>query len=205
MQTASFQRTLQFRFSGQQPSHYRPSAKKIKSMVRLDRSVPGWAPWRFRCGCRHLTSYANLTKQQVFHDSSSGFPTKWRPSNENKIPYWWRVTTQIWVLLLIGWSKFLPRHNQSEALLWPRQWHVISMKFVPSFLRRHFAIKPVVGSRDVGCFIRLKMCKMCCICLKSLEKSTSCTALGVRRFFKSLTCISCIWDFKKPSPKYIYE
>ena len=29
MQTASFQRTLQFRFSGQQPSHYRPSAKKI--------------------------------------------------------------------------------------------------------------------------------------------------------------------------------
>ena len=28
MQTASFQRTLQFRFSGQQPSHYRLSAKK---------------------------------------------------------------------------------------------------------------------------------------------------------------------------------
>ena len=36
MQTASFQRTLQFRFSGQQPSHYRLSAKKnIKSTVRL--------------------------------------------------------------------------------------------------------------------------------------------------------------------------
>ena len=23
-----------------------------------------------------------------------------------EIPYWWRVTTQIWVVLLIGWSKF---------------------------------------------------------------------------------------------------
>ena len=24
----------------------------------------------------------------------------------SEIPYWWRVTTQIWVVLLIGWSKF---------------------------------------------------------------------------------------------------
>ena len=23
-----------------------------------------------------------------------------------EIPYWWRITTQIWVVLLIGWSKF---------------------------------------------------------------------------------------------------
>ena len=40
MQTASFQRTLQFRFSGQQPSHYRLSAKKkIKSTVRLNQQT----------------------------------------------------------------------------------------------------------------------------------------------------------------------
>ena len=37
----------------------------------------------------------------------------WGTSAE--IPYWWRVTTQNWVLLLIGWSKFPSRHDQSEA------------------------------------------------------------------------------------------
>ena len=45
------------------------------------------------------------------------FPLKndiWEMSTE--IPYWWRVTTQIWVVLLIGWSKFPMWHNQSEAL-----------------------------------------------------------------------------------------
>ena len=29
------------------------------------------------------------------------------------------------------------------------------MEFLSSFLRRHFAEKPVVASRDVGCFLRL--------------------------------------------------
>ena len=38
----------------------------------------------------------------------------WETSAE--IPYWWRVTTQIWVVLLIGWSKFPTRHDQSKAL-----------------------------------------------------------------------------------------
>ena len=36
----------------------------------------------------------------------------WGASAE--IPYWWRVTTQIWVVLLIGWGKFPPWHDQSE-------------------------------------------------------------------------------------------
>ena len=37
----------------------------------------------------------------------------WETSAE--IPYWWRITTQIWVVLLIGWGKFLTRHDQSET------------------------------------------------------------------------------------------
>ena len=41
-------------------------------------------------------------------------PAKWRLGNERKIPYWWRVTTQIWVLLLIGWSKFPPRYTTNQ-------------------------------------------------------------------------------------------
>ena len=32
-----------------------------------------------------------------------------------EIPYWWRVTTQIWVVLPIGWSKFPTRSDQSDA------------------------------------------------------------------------------------------
>ena len=46
----------------------------------------------------------------------------WETSAE--IPYGWCVTTQIWVMLLIGWIKFIMRHDQSEAL--PRSgkwWH----------------------------------------------------------------------------------
>ena len=31
----------------------------------------------------------------------------------------------------------------------------ISMEFLPVFLRRHFAVKPPVGSRSIGCFLSL--------------------------------------------------
>ena len=34
-----------------------------------------------------------------------------------KIPYWWRVTTQIWEMLLIGRAAKEICLNQSEALL----------------------------------------------------------------------------------------
>ena len=67
----------------------------------------------------------------------------------------WSVTSQIWIVLLIGWSKFLTRHSQSKALPRSGQWRVISMEFLRSFLRRHFAGKPVVASWNVGCFLRL--------------------------------------------------
>ena len=61
----------------------------------------------------------------------------WETSVE--IPYWWRVTTQNWVVLLIGWIKFPTRRNQSKALPRSGSWRVISMEFLRSFLRRHFA------------------------------------------------------------------
>ena len=71
------------------------------------------------------------------------------------IPYWWRVIAQIWAVLLIGWSKFRSRYHQSEVRPRCGYWQVISMEFLRSFLRRHFAGKPVVASRNVGCFVRL--------------------------------------------------
>ena len=75
----------------------------------------------------------------------------WETSAE--IPYWWRITTQIWVVLLrVAWESWF---TQSEAPPRSGYCRVISMEFLCSFLRRHFAGKPVVPSRTVGCFLRL--------------------------------------------------
>ena len=48
----------------------------------------------------------SLRKQPTFRDAASGFYKKWRLSDE--IPYWWRVLTQIWVVVLIGCNLFHP-------------------------------------------------------------------------------------------------
>ena len=39
----------------------------------------------------------------------------WETSAE--IPYWWHVTTQMWVVFLIGWIKFPWWYGQSKALV----------------------------------------------------------------------------------------
>ena len=55
------------------------------------------------------------TKLWINCDATASFPryNVWTTSKE--IPYWWPVTTQIWVVLLFG-SIFPTRHDQSEAL-----------------------------------------------------------------------------------------
>ena len=74
---------------------------------------------------RQTSPTPNLRKQLTFHDNTSTyFLMKWHLRNEHRnsiltacvagASYWWH--TQIWVVLLIGWSKFLMHHNQSEAL-----------------------------------------------------------------------------------------
>ena len=90
-----------------------------------------------------------LTFGSVVGESGRDFATPhsrrkdvWGTSAE--IPYWWRVATQNWV---IGWSHFL-----ANPLLGR---HVICMEFLRLFLRRHFAGKPAVASRTVGCFLKL--------------------------------------------------
>ena len=58
---------------------------------------------------------------------------------------------QIWVVLLIGWSKFQPIRSTTQI-------YVVSVHqygILRSFLRCHFAGKPVVAWRNVGCFLRL--------------------------------------------------
>ena len=81
-------------------------------------------------GTQHtkLQKTANTSQQQ-----HSFLNDAWWTSKE--IPYWWRVTTQIWVMPLIGWSKFPTRLYQSEALPRSGKWYVISMEILRSFLK----------------------------------------------------------------------
>ena len=65
------------------------------------------------------------------------------------------ISTQIWVVFLIGCPAWEIWFNQSEILSRSGSWRVISMEFLCSFLRCHLAGKPVVASPNVGCFLRL--------------------------------------------------
>ena len=42
--------------------------------------------------------WVHLTKQPTMHKASTGFPRNKVCGMSVKIPYWWRVTTQIWVV-----------------------------------------------------------------------------------------------------------
>ena len=74
-----------------------------------------------------------------------------------EIPYWWRITTQTWVVLLIGraaYRKFASTNQKHNPDLVSDTWLVWS--FCAGFSEvRHFEGKPVVVSGNVGCFLRL--------------------------------------------------
>ena len=60
---------------------------------------------------------------------------------------------KVWVVLRWVESNFL-RARPSEARPRSGWWGVISMEYLRSFLRRHFAGKPLVASPNVGWFLR---------------------------------------------------
>ena len=91
-------------------------------------------------------SLGSRRKQPTFRDATTGFPAKWRLRNEHRNSM--LMTRQIWVVFLIGWSKFPTRRYQSETLPKFGWWRDISMEFLRLPLRRHFAEKPVVASRS---------------------------------------------------------
>ena len=64
-----------------------------------------------------------------------------------EISYWWRVTTQIWIVLLIGWSKFPTPRDQDLG-------SDTSSVSNPQML---FTRKSVMVSPSVSCFLRLVM------------------------------------------------
>ena len=101
-----------------------------------------------------MTYLSGLRKQATFRAT----PKLVSPRNDvggtrAEILIWWRDTTQTLVVLLIGLCKFPSLHDLSEALPRFLYWHVINMEYLRSFLRRHFAGKPVVASWKVARFL----------------------------------------------------
>ena len=64
--------------------------------------------------CRPLSAVDNLRKQPTFGNATTGFPANDIWETRAEIPYWWQVTTQIWVVLLVGWSKFSANQNTTQ-------------------------------------------------------------------------------------------
>ena len=54
-------------------------------------------------------------------------------------------------------------HTDDASLPRYVQWRVISMEFLLSFLSRHFLWENVGGSRNVVCFLRLKLKQLFCL------------------------------------------
>ena len=48
--------------------------------------------------------FSSLRKQPTFYDATTCFPAKWCWGMSIKCPYWRPITTQIRVVLLIGWK-----------------------------------------------------------------------------------------------------
>ena len=75
----------------------------------------------------------------------------WETSAE--IPYWWRVTIKIWVMLLIGRATWEIWFNQSQAPPRSWEWRVVSLESLRSFIKRHLEGKPMEASPNVSCFL----------------------------------------------------
>ena len=62
-----------------------------------------------------------------------------------EIPYWWRATIQIWVVILIGCADMEICFNQSDAVTRSWQWHANVTEFMRSLPRYQFRGETVSG------------------------------------------------------------
>ena len=104
---------------------------------------------RWFCGCflkvvTHRGSTVSLPGYFVAWKSSWHFARTLLISTRNdvwglSVEILWRATTQIWVVLLSGRPMWEICFNQAETVIRSGWWRVISMEFLRSFLRHHFA------------------------------------------------------------------
>ena len=75
-------------------------------------------------GLRVIATVFKLSFESIVWEKTANISRRYHwfpPRNDDwetraEIPYWWRVTAQIWVVLLIGWSKFST--NQKHCSDW---------------------------------------------------------------------------------------
>ena len=85
--------------------------------------------------------------------ATTGFPAKWRRSLRNKRKNSILMTCRL--PYLVSASDWLcPVGNLLPPIRNTIQIWVYSMEFLRLFLRGHFALKPVLVSWNVGCFLR---------------------------------------------------
>ena len=96
-------------------SYQRNYFKSIQSLVFILKECRSWI-WKPNAPCCSVDM--PFSRKIVALENSRHFvtPPMVFPPNDDwvtteKIPYWWRVTTQIWVVRLIGWNKFLSQRD----------------------------------------------------------------------------------------------
>ena len=125
-----------------------------KETDQLGKQWMGRSRWNWGLGVlARFTDVCSLNSSLKKQPTLSPRNDVWETAAE--ILYWWRVTTQIWVVLLIGRAAMKLCFNQSEAPHRSGYCRSSVWEFLQSFLRRHFARKPVVGSWIVGLFLRI--------------------------------------------------
>ena len=96
----------------------------------------------------------SLKKQPTLRGTTNRFPRKWRVRNERRNSI---LMTHHYPDLDSASDWLHICFNQSGALPTNGWWSILSMEFLRSFLRCHFARKLLVGSQNVGCLLRLVM------------------------------------------------
>ena len=98
--------------------------------------------------CLRTRARESLGKEDWYActDATGGFPAKWRLSRETsaEIPYWWLMTCHYPDLSTASdWMKqnFKPIRSTTQIR--------VSLKYLRSFLRSHFARKTPVASRNI--------------------------------------------------------
>ena len=107
------------------------------------------------------SNFISTRKQLTFGSATTGFPTRWHLRIEHRNSILMRRhypdlgSASDWL------NQISHADDQSEALPRSGYWHVISMKFLCSYLRCCWAGKPVVESPNVGFFLRVefRFCK----------------------------------------------
>ena len=103
-----------------------------------------------------------LRKRPTVCDSTTGLDEKWRVWNKHRNSI---LMTRHYPELGSASDWLYRKGNLLQPIsTLPRaeKGHVISIKFLQSFfsIRRHFTRKPLVASRNVGCFLRLRQLHM---------------------------------------------